>query len=186
MCPEAAVDEPDPQTVAAARGGDLRAFEALVRRYQPDVWRLCFHLVRDETAADDITQDAFVRAYRFLSRFRGDSKFSTWLLSIARNCALDELRRAGRRRRLSDRLDAQPAAHAGDPTTGVEVREALAGLPLELRESVVLIDMFGVSYREAGRVLDLPEGTVKSRVHRAREQLVQALAPSRTRSTREL
>jgi RNA polymerase sigma-70 factor, ECF subfamily len=106
---EGAVVEPDPQLVAAARAGDLDAFSQLVRRYQGHVWRLSFHLVRNDAVADDVTQDAFVRAYRFLSRYRGESRFSTWLFSITRNCAIDELRRAGRRKRLSDRLE-NPAA----------------------------------------------------------------------------
>ncbi len=169
------MDEPDPHVIDAARGGDLGAFEALVVRYQAEVWRLCFHLLRNESGADDVTQDAFVRAYRFIGNYRGDSKFSTWLFSIARNCALDEARRAGRRKRLSDRLEAQPAPQRRDVTTGIEVREALDALPLELREAIVLIDMFGTSYREAGLILKVAEGTVKSRVHRARGLLVEAL-----------
>jgi RNA polymerase sigma-70 factor, ECF subfamily len=169
------VDEPEPGVVAAARGGDLGAFEALVRRFQGDVWRLAFHLVRNEDLADDVTQDAFVRAYRFLARYRGDSKFSTWLFSVTRNCALDELRRASRRRRMSSRLGAEPVPPPPEHGAGVEVREALAALPLELREPVVLIDMFGVSYREVAAMLHVPEGTVKSRVHRARALLAAAL-----------
>jgi RNA polymerase sigma-70 factor (ECF subfamily) len=171
------VDEPDPSVVAAARDGDLGAFEELVRRHQGDVWRLAFHLVRDEDLADDVTQDAFVRAYRFLPRYRGDAKFSTWLFSVARNCALDELRKAGRRRKVSTKLGAEPTPPAADHGAGIEVREALAALPLELREPVVLIDMFGVSYREVSSMLHLPEGTVKSRVHRARSLLASALGP---------
>ena len=169
------MEDPDPQVIAAARSGDTRAFEAIVRRYQGDAWRLAFHLVRDESLADDATQDAFVRAYRFLPRYRGDSRFSTWLFSIVRNCALDELRRAGRRKRTRDRLDAQPPRQAADQGAGVEVREALAALPLELREPVVVIDMFGATYAEAAVMLGIPEGTVKSRVHRAREALARIL-----------
>jgi RNA polymerase sigma-70 factor, ECF subfamily len=149
---EAEVHEPDPTVVAAARRGDAAAFEELVRGCQADVWRLCLHLLRDPGLADDATQDAFVRAFRFLPRFRGDARFSTWLLSIARNCAVDDGRR-------------------------LEVREALAALPLELREPVVLIDVLGLAYRDAARLLEVAEGTVKSRVHRAREALAAALAP---------
>src|SRR5687768_7886119 len=99
------VQEPDPQVVRAARSGDRDAFGSLVRHCQGDVWRLVFHLVRDEAVADDVTQDAFVRAYRFLSNYRADSKFSTWMYSIARNCAMDELRRKSRRRKVMERLE---------------------------------------------------------------------------------
>jgi RNA polymerase sigma-70 factor (ECF subfamily) len=169
------VDEPDPQLLRSAQRGDTAAFEELVRRYQADVWRLCFHLLGDRTMADDVAQDALVRAYRFLPRYRGDSKFSTWMFSITRNCCLDELRRTKRRRSVRDRLEAQPQPARGDPSVAIEVRDALALLPLELREPLVLIDMFGESYREAARVLRVPEGTVKSRVHRARAILMKTL-----------
>jgi RNA polymerase sigma-70 factor (ECF subfamily) len=171
----AVVDEPDPQVVAAARRGDTAAFEQLVRRYQPDVWRLSFHLVHDRGLADDVTQDAFVRAFRFLRRYRGDARFTTWLFAITRNCALDELRRSGRRKKISDLLERQPHAARPDQTTGIEVREALAALPVELREPIVLIDMFGCSYKDVASMMKLPEGTVKSRVHRGREVLVESL-----------
>jgi RNA polymerase sigma-70 factor (ECF subfamily) len=169
------VDEPDPQLLRSAQRGDTRAFEELVRRYQADVWRLCFHLLGDRTMADDVAQDALVRAYRFLPRYRGDSKFSTWMFSITRNCCLDELRRTKRRRSVRERLEAQPQPTRGDPNVAIEVRDALALLPLELREPLVLIDMFGESYREAARVLRVPEGTVKSRVHRARAMMMRSL-----------
>ena len=177
MPTEGALDEPDPQVVEAARRGDLGAFERLVRRYQGDVWRLSFHLVHDETLADDVTQNAFVRAFRFLGRYRGESKFSTWLFTIARNCAVDELRRAYRQDRIARRADSEPERTPSDHTARLEVREALAHLPATLREPVVLIDMFGMSYREVSGMLSVPEGTVKSRVHRARELLAAALRP---------
>src|SRR5919106_4639265 len=111
------VHEPDPYVLEAARRGDVDAFAQLVRAYQPDVWRLVVHLVHDHELANDITQDSFVRAYRFLKRYRGDSKFSTWLFAIARNCAHDELRRTVRRRRVSERLQAQPDRPTLDQTT---------------------------------------------------------------------
>lgn len=172
------MEEPDPQVIRTARAGDLAAFETLVRRYQADVWRLCMHLLQNETLADDATQDAFVRAFRFLSRYRGDSKFSTWLFSIARNTAMDELRRVGRRRRVARRLDAERAPPERDESTVVEVREAIGALPIELREPMVMIDLFGMSYRETAQVLKLAEGTVKSRVHRARETVASILRPA--------
>lgn len=179
------VEEPDPQVVAAARRGDLGAFETLVRRYQAEVWRLARRLVRDPTAADDVTQDAFLRAFRGLPRYRGESKFSTWLFAIARNCAHDELRRAGRRNSLSERLDRERARDQPAPGEAIEVREAVERLPLEAREAIVLIDMLGASYSDASVILDVPVGTVKSRVHRAREQLAHALLIDRKRTTRD-
>ena len=176
------MDEPDPQLVAAARTGDLDAFSQLVRRYQGHVWRLSLRLTNDPSAADDVTQEAFVRVYRFLPRYRGDARFSTWLFSIARNCALDELRRVERRRRLSGELQTHEA-RPGDHGVRLEVAEALAGLPRELREPVVLIDMFGTTYAEVAAMLGVPLGTIKSRVHRARELLAAALvAPEGRRS----
>lgn len=179
------MDEPDPQVVAAAKAGDLGAFEGLVRRYQGDTWRLAYHLLRDHSLADDVTQEAFVRVFRFLPRYRGDSKFSTWLFSIVRNCAMDELRRLGRRSAATRRALAGESAVTSDPGTRLEIKEALAGLPLDLLEPVVMIDMFGLSYKEAGAVLGIPEGTVKSRVHRARSTLARVLGPERGESTGE-
>jgi RNA polymerase sigma-70 factor, ECF subfamily len=176
--PEAVVDEPDPKVVAAARSGDLGAFEVLVRRYQGDIWRLCYQLLRDEHLADDVTQDTFVRAFRFMRRYRAESKFSTWLFSIARNCAVDELRRSSRRSKLAHRVQAEAPSDLRTDQTIVEVRDVLAQLPLGLREPVVMIDMFGMSYREVSVALGVPQGTVKSRVHRAREQLARRLAPA--------
>jgi RNA polymerase sigma-70 factor (ECF subfamily) len=172
---EGAVEDPDPQLVAAARDGDLRAFEAIVRRYQADVWRLAYHLLHDESSAEDVTQEAFVRVFRFLPRYRGDSKFSTWMFSVARNCALDEVRRSQRRRRTIERAKFESTETTHESSTRLEVRDALAELPLELREPVVWIDMFGITYQEVANVMGVPLGTIKSRVHRARELLAASL-----------
>ncbi len=173
------VFEPEPEVVRAAQRGDLGAFEEIVRRYQGDLWRLALHLTHDESCAHDVTQEAFVRAYRFLDRYRGDSKFSTWLVTITRHCALDELRRRERQRRVARRLDQQPPPPTGpsDPGVALEVREALSRLPLELREPIVLIDVLGSSYREVSAIVGAPVGTIKSRVHRGRELLARALLP---------
>ena len=179
------MNEPDPEVVRAAQSGDVAAFEQIVRSFQGEIWRLCVQLLRDESLADDVTQDAFVRAYRFLPRYRGESKFSTWLFSISRNCALDEIRRSGRRRRMRARLEAEPVRPAGDPTVAIEVRESLGALQLDLREPVIFIDIFGCSYAEVASILGLPVGTVKSRVHRGREQLAAMLRDPRE-ATNEL
>ena len=171
------MEEPDPQLISAAKAGDILAFEKIVRRYQTDVLRLALHVVRDMGAAEDATQEAFVRAFRFLPRYRGDSKFSTWLFSIARNCALDELRKTIRGGQPREDFDIEVATRDSDAQVGLEIREAMGDLPLELREAVILIDMFGMSYREASTIIRIAEGTLKSRVHRARQLLIEALKP---------
>lgn len=177
------MDEPDPQVVAAAQRDRPGAFETLVRAYQGPVWRLVFQLVHDEHTADDVTQETFLRAYRFLPRYRGSSKFSTWLLSVARNCAMDELRRNQRRRRLADKLRARPDPVATERRDPVEIRELLQSLPMDLREPIVLIDVLGIPYAEVAVVLGTPIGTVKSRVHRARALLGAELATPAADST---
>ena len=172
------MEEPDPQVVLEAQRGNAAAFEKLVRAYQASVWRLVYNLVRDQQLAEDVTQEAFLRAYRFLPRYRGDSRFSTWLLSVARNCAMDELRRYERRQRLVERLRARPQQPAWDEGLPLEVQDALATLPPELREPIVLIDMLGTSYAEVAVILKTPVGTIKSRVHRGRLMLAETLSPS--------
>jgi RNA polymerase sigma-70 factor (ECF subfamily) len=115
-------------------------------------------------------QDAFLRIFRYLPRYRTQSRFSTWLFAIARNCAIDELRRRNRRDALGQRAQMTVGIDQG-PAEVVEVREALAGLPLVLREPLIWIDVLGTTYEEAATALRLPVGTVKSRVHRARHAL---------------
>ena len=177
--------EPDPQVIAAAAAGDVRAFEQLVRRYQTEVLRLTLHVVRDMGAAEDAAQETFVRAFRFLRRYRGDSKFSTWLFSIARNCALDELRKKTKGGDPHDDIGVDLPSK-DTPYMGVEIRDAIGELTLELREAVVLIDMFGMSYREAAAVVRVAEGTLKSRVHRARQALIERLSPHIQEQSREI
>ena len=172
---EGALDEPDPQVLSSARNGDAGAFEILVRAYQADVWRLCLHLTGDRNLADDVTQDAFIRVFRFLPRYRGEARFSTWVFAIARNCALDELRRSKRRQVLTDRAKMEREVSNVEHASSVEVRDAIAALPLELREPIVLIDMLGESYKDAARILATAEGTIKSRVHRGRQRLAEVL-----------
>lgn len=167
------MNEPDPRTVAAAKAGDTSAFEELVRNFQADIWRLAVHLTGDRGLADDVTQDTFVRAFRFLPRYRGESRFTTWLFTIARNCARDELRRLQRRRKAME--PTSPETPTTDPFVAIEVREALAALPDEMREAVVCVDVFGMKYRDVALVLEIPEGTVKSRVHDARSRLAARL-----------
>lgn len=166
----ACVDEPDPATVRAAAAGDIPAFETLVRSYQVHVWRFLRHLLGDPSLAEDCTQETFLRIHRRLDSFRYDSKFSTWVFAVARNAGIDALRARRRRDRL---IDVVPATRPVKDASGrVEISAALASLPDTLRESFLLVEVLGLSYREAGLAAGAPEGTIKSRVFRAREQLV--------------
>lgn len=165
--------EPEPEVVARAVAGDLEAFEELVRVSQGPVFRFVLHIVRDRATAEDVTQEAFLSAFRALPRFRGASKFSTWLYRIARNAAVDAMRRGAHQRRLAERAEAP--APGPDPGLRVALRGAVDTLPPELREPFVLIEVFGLSYREASTVLGVRAGTLKSRMFRARRILMEAL-----------
>lgn len=169
------MEEPEPQVIAAARRGDIGAFEDLVRLYQAHVWRFTFGVLRDRALSDDVTQEAFVKAFRSMRRFKGESKFSTWLFSIARNCATDELRKNERRRRLFEKASREPIQLSRSLDTTADLREVIGELPKDLREAVVLVDMLGFRYREAAEVCGVAVGTVKSRLHFARAAIVEAL-----------
>jgi RNA polymerase sigma-70 factor (ECF subfamily) len=167
------VDEPEPQLIRAAASGDGAAFEQLVRAYQTPVWRFLRHLVGDPSLAEDVTQETFLRVYQRLGTFSFQSKFSTWVLQVARNAGIDALRSQQRRARLARSFasamePAQPAA--GDAR--VELQAAIASLSPKLREAILVVEVLGLPYREAAAVLRIPEGTVKSRVFQARERLL--------------
>jgi RNA polymerase sigma-70 factor (ECF subfamily) len=166
------VQEPDPRTLARAREGDLRAFEDLVRLYQADAWRFAHHLTGNRATAEDVTQEAFLRAFRFLRSFRGDSKFSSWLFRIVRNCSMDALKS----RRTLELRDYPKPPPATDPATRAEVWDAVRGLSRVHLEPFLLIEVFGLSYQEAADILQLRVGTVKSRMHRGRRVLVRGLS----------
>ncbi|RBY86979.1 sigma-70 family RNA polymerase sigma factor [Blastococcus sp. TF02A-26] len=166
---------------AAAVEGDALAAAALVRATQSDVWRLCAALV-DRASADDLTQETYLRAFGAMHRFAGRSTLRTWLLAIARRVCADALR-SRRRRRLtlvSDDAVQQalegPAAGSAD-TVGesAAVADLLARLTAERREAFVLTQLLGLSYADAAEVAGCPVGTIRSRVARARDDLVTAL-----------
>jgi RNA polymerase sigma-70 factor (ECF subfamily) len=166
------VNDPDPRTLARAREGDLGAFEDLVRAYQGDVWRFAYHFTRDRALADDVTQEAFLRAFRFLRGFRGDSRFTSWLFRIARNCAVDLIRDRNVHVERVGPASGQPT----DPQARVELHAALDAVSAEHREPFLLVEVFGLSYQEAADVLGVRVGTIKSRMHRARRAMMDALA----------
>ena len=187
---DAGVDDPDRALVAAAAEGDRDAFETLVLRYQTRIVNYVTAVVRDPADAEDVAQETFIRAWRSLTRFRGDSSFKTWLYAVATNAARTGLKRRGRRNRVEDEsLDDEAASLAAgdvpaggpDPETGLVRREsidrALAALPPDLRVAVVLRDVEGLDYKEIAAATGVPIGTVESRIFRARRRLRPLLRP---------
>jgi RNA polymerase sigma-70 factor (ECF subfamily) len=155
-----------------ARDGDGSALAALVARTQAEVWRLCRHLGGGDDA-DDLTQETYARALRALPRFRADASARTWLLVIARRTVADAIRQATRaRRRLAIAVAPEPEPdHAGSVALDARVAE----LDPDRRAAFVLTQLLGLSYAEAAEVCDVPVGTIRSRVARARESLLDGL-----------
>ena len=177
---EAASNDEDLALVAAAQRGDDEAFGRLVRKYQHRVVGLAQGLVTDRAEAEDVAQDAFLRAYKGLRGFRGSSAFRSWLFQIAVNTArTHRTRRSGRMETPVDSADLDSTPGGDRLETAVvtrdEVTRALATLPPDLREAVVLRDVEGLDYREIATLLGLPIGTVESRIFRGRERLRHAL-----------
>lgn len=176
----------DPAThwALAARSGDPVAQAAFVRATQAEVWRLAAALV-DPDSADDVTQETYLRAFRALPAFEGRSSARTWLLGITRRACADHLRSVVRRRRLRSRLAAHPepersvmAAAEPDPAQRFDTADLLRRLPADRRGAFVLTQLLGLSYAEAAVVEGVPVGTIRSRVARARAELVAAMAGS--------
>jgi RNA polymerase sigma-70 factor, ECF subfamily len=157
-----------------ARDGDRTALLQAIRASQADVWRLALHLV-GENETDDATQETFVRAWRALPAFRGDSSARTWLLAIARRACADSIRGAVRRRRLAHQVEHRRADfgdHTDDATGAHSLQALVDGLDRDQRVAFVLTQMVGCSYVEAAEICGVPVGTIRSRVARARERLV--------------
>jgi RNA polymerase sigma-70 factor (ECF subfamily) len=179
--------------VSRAQSGDKRSFERLVERYQPRLSRLLSRLIRDPAELQDVTQEAFIRAYRALAGFRGDSAFYTWLYRIGINTARNHLASAGRRiPSMADRpvTDDETGEDTGVPQDletpestllsreMVEtVNAAMESLPRELRSAIQLRELEGLSYEEIAGVMNCPVGTVRSRIFRAREAIAARLKP---------
>lgn len=165
----------------AARDGDRVALGAFVREAQSDVWRLCRHLV-GRNDADDVTQEVFARALRSLPAYRGESSARTWLLSITHRACVDHIRRAQRRRLLFGRLRARATPDgsvvAFDGRTDLE--SLVAALDDDRRAAFVLTQVIGLTYDEAAVAVGVPVGTIRSRVARARADLVAAWTDSQT------
>jgi RNA polymerase sigma-70 factor, ECF subfamily len=186
------VDASDLELVRRAQRGERGAFDLLVLRYQHKVIKLVARLLRDPAEAEDVAQEAFVKAYRALASFRGDSAFYTWLYRIAVNTARNAM--ASRQRRPLDyeaeltegeqsTVEAR-MRHTDTPEATVlseEIREtvnrAVAALPEDLRTAIILREIEGLSYEEIAAAMDCPVGTVRSRIFRAREAIDRSLQP---------
>ena len=171
--------EDDSQLLRRLRAGEAAAFEELVRTYQHRVFGIALRMLGNAAEAEEIAQEAFLRAYRALAEFRGDAKLSTWLYAIASRLCLNRLA-SGERSMIRQGEDSvmRLPHDAGGPDAVLEQTEleaalhrAIAELPDERRIVVVLRDLEGLSYEEIAAALDLPTGTVRSRLHRARLDL---------------
>ncbi|MER7762826.1 sigma-70 family RNA polymerase sigma factor, partial [Streptomyces sp. NPDC097619] len=175
------LDERITRLALAARGGEPEAVDRFVRSLQRDVRRYVTYLSADPQAAEDLTQETFLRALGSLHRFEGRSSARTWLLSIARRTVIDSVRRAAARPRLCDTDDWQSAAERAQTRglpgfeDGVALAELLGRLPDERREAFVLTQLLGLPYTEAAALGGCPVGTVRSRVARARTALIALL-----------
>ena len=177
--------------VEAAKAGSTKAFGQLVRKYRPRIYALALHITGQPSEADDITQDAFLKAYNKLPEFEGRSEFFTWLYRIALHRALNAKRDRGRRRAVGlddPRLLAAVAVDShGDPEKAFALRQRYRALlhsfdqlsPL-LKTTVVLTTLQGLNYKEAAVVLDTTEGTIAWRVHEARKQLIKVMEAKAT------
>ncbi|WP_329035060.1 sigma-70 family RNA polymerase sigma factor [Streptomyces sp. NBC_00178] len=186
----AAFDEAATRLALEARDGDPEKADRLVRVLHRDVWRYVTHLSADPQAADDLTQEVFLRALTGLPAFEGRSSARTWILSIARRTVADSFRRAAARPRLADRQDWQSAAERAQPRgvpgfdEGVALAELLSLIREERREAFVLTQLLGFPYAEAATAVGCPVGTVRSRVARARTSLIALLGDGEKGSAR--
>ena len=167
----------------AAQGGDRTALDTLLRRHYDRLYALCRRMTGDDADAADACQEALMAIVRGLPRFDGRSSFGTWAYRVTTNACLDELRR--RRRRPEPGLPegsaelASPLDPAESSTTRLDLDRALQALPADYRAVIVLRDLCGLSYDEIAQALDIPAGTVRSRISRGRSALMPALAPGR-------
>jgi RNA polymerase sigma-70 factor, ECF subfamily len=185
--------EIDRQLVERAQRGDKRAFELLVEKYQRKLARLLSRFIRDPAEVEDVTQEAFIKAYRALPAFRGDSAFYTWLYRIGINTAKNYLMAMGRRAPTSTEVEAEEAEgfEEGEQLRDINTPESLLlsneiaetvnstieALPEELRTAIQLREIEGMSYEDIAQVMNCPIGTVRSRIFRAREAIAEQLRP---------
>ena len=185
--------ESDQELVDRAKNGDLKAFDLLVLKYQRRVFRLISRVIKNNSEVEDVAQECFIKAFRAIHQFRGDSAFYTWLYRIAVNTAKNYLFSKGKRpialselkkSEDSDSFDMLDAVSNENPEgnmAGLQIAEAVnkavKKLPDELSTAVILREMDGLSYEEIAEVMNCPIGTVRSRIFRAREAIAQELRP---------
>jgi RNA polymerase sigma-70 factor (ECF subfamily) len=185
--------EVDQQLVERAQRGDKRAFDLLVSKYQRKLARLLSRFIRDSTEVEDVTQEAFIKAYRALPTFRGDSAFYTWLYRIGINTAKNYLVALGRRAPTTTNIDSEEAEgfEDGDQLRDLNtpedelaskqvaetVNQTLGELPEELKTAITLREIEGLSYEDIANIMNCPIGTVRSRIFRAREAIAAKLRP---------
>ncbi len=185
--------EIDQQLVERAQRGDKRAFGMLVAKYERKLSRLLSRLIRDPAEIEDVTQEAFIKAYRALPAFRGDSAFYTWLYRIGINTAKNYLVALGRRAPTSTEVASEDAEGFDDghqlrdintPESQLSskqivqtVNDSMEALPDELRTAITLREIEGLSYEEIAQIMNCPIGTVRSRIFRAREAIAERLRP---------
>lgn len=170
-----------------AQRGDPEAFEQLMKPLEQLIWRICWHHTGDREASSDCGQDAMIRIWRALNSYRGDCAFESWIYRITVNCCMDWLRKKKRDRSISMEPIKEQGFDPADPSPGTEaqviakdehsrLRDAIALLPEEQREALVLTQLERIPYEEAARMLNVSEGTVKSRVNRAKAKLKELLS----------
>jgi len=185
--------EIDSQLVARAQQGDKQAFSLLVEKYQRKLTRLLSRFIRDQAEVEDVTQEAFIKAYRALPAFRGDSAFYTWLYRIGINTAKNYLMAMGRRAPTSTEVEAEDAEgfEEGEQLRDINTPESvllsneiaetvtstIEQLPDELRRAIQMREIEGMSYEDIAQAMDCPIGTVRSRIFRAREAVAEKLRP---------
>ncbi len=186
------IEPTDAELLERFRAGDLSAFDAIVDRYERRVFSIALRICRHHDDARDAAQDVFVTAFRALSGFRGDAQLSTWLHRVAVNSSLDTVRRRQRRdaasiENLMEQASGEPGPEAAaiDLVRAREVHRALGTLAPDQRAIIVLHDLQGLDYAECAAALEVPIGTVKSRLHRARLQLARRLGHLREASPSE-
>lgn len=187
-----AASETDQQLVERAQKGDTRAFDLLVKKYQHKIIGLIGRYIHDHAEVQDVAQEAFIKAYRALGKFRSESAFYTWMYRIAINTAKNHLVSRGRRPPGSDLdiSDAEILDHSGrlsdieSPESSIArdqleaaVFEAIANLPEDLRTAITLRELDGLSYEDIAQVMQCPVGTVRSRIFRAREAVDKHIEP---------
>jgi RNA polymerase sigma-70 factor (ECF subfamily) len=167
-----------PELLAAAQAGDLSAFEMLVRTYTPAVYAHAYRFFGDVTAAEDASQEVWIKVLRSIESFDGRSSFSTWLFRVTRNVCLDLVRRGRRMAVPVDPMHLEGLANddtAAEASVAVDLEAASRALSPEDRDAFDAVALFGLTYADAGTALGVPAGTVKSRVFRARRSLVTIL-----------